>query len=144
MAEKEKDSGIHLPELTDMQCGIQEILEKFREVQNKNTHNVYKSKSVEMRPKGWATISETRDWVEDEVSSPNPKWKRGNTKETFAFLMSEEDTESEYKMDELRLNFLTRQQKINKTIFEHFQQQIAVQQQQSQQIMMVSMNSQHQ
>ena len=144
MAEKEKDSGIHLPELTDMQRGIQEILEKFREVQNKNTHNVYKSKSVEMRPKGWATISETRDWVEDEVSSPNPKRKRGNTKETFAFLMSKEDTESEYKMDELRLNFLTRQQKINKTIFEHFQQQIAVQQQQSQQMMMVSMNSQHQ
>ena len=52
MAEKEKDSGIHLPELTDMQRGIQEILEKFREVQNKSTHNVYKSKSVEMRPKG--------------------------------------------------------------------------------------------
>lgn len=34
MAEKEKGSGIHLPELTDIQRGIQEILEKFREVQN--------------------------------------------------------------------------------------------------------------
>ena len=34
IAEKEKGSGIHLPELTDIQRGIQEILEKFREVQN--------------------------------------------------------------------------------------------------------------
>ena len=34
MVEKEKGSGIHLPELTDIQRGIQEILEKFTEVQN--------------------------------------------------------------------------------------------------------------
>ena len=49
MADEEKGSGINPPEITDIERGIQEILEKSREVPNKDTYSVGNSKAEEMR-----------------------------------------------------------------------------------------------
>ena len=64
MTDEEKHSGINPPELTDIERGIQKILEKSREVQNEDIRSVDKSKAKEMRRKRLETFPETRDRVE--------------------------------------------------------------------------------
>ena len=76
MADEEKGSGINPPELTDIVRGIQDILEKCREVQNEDNHTIDKSKGEGMRRKSLQTFSETRDQVEDEEGSSRYIFKR--------------------------------------------------------------------
>ena len=48
-------------------------------------------------------FSETRDRVKDEEDSPKPNQKTGNGSQTFAFLMSRVELESEHRKEDLRL-----------------------------------------
>ena len=45
--------------------------------------------------------------MKDEKGSPKPRRKRENGSETFSFLMSRAETESDYKKEELRLKART-------------------------------------
>ena len=76
MADEEKGSGINPPELTDIVRGIQDILEKCREVQNEDNHTIDKSKAEEIRRKSLQTFFKTRDQAEDEEGSSRYIFKR--------------------------------------------------------------------
>ena len=49
MVDEKKGCEVHPLEVTDMECGIQEILEKSRELKSKDTHSLNKSKAKGMR-----------------------------------------------------------------------------------------------
>ena len=49
MVDEKKGCGVNPLEVTDMECGIKEILEKFRELKSKDAHSLNKSKAKGMR-----------------------------------------------------------------------------------------------
>ena len=103
MVHEEKGSRINSPELTDILRDIQENFEKSRKVYKENTHSFDKSKAGEMRLKSLETFG-------NQGSGWRWRWfvktktKKGKLySETFAFLMSTAETESEHKDEKLRL-----------------------------------------
>ena len=143
ITEEEKGSGINPPELTDIERGIQEVMEKSKEVQNaEDTGNADKAKAEEMRRMSMETFSETRDRLKNDEGSPRSKRKRGNGSETFSFLMNRAEVESEHKKEELRLK--AEQLAIQKQEAETQRLLLTQQQEQNQQIMLMLMNAQQQ
>lgn len=49
MVDEKKGCGVNPLEVTDMECGIQEILEKSKQLKSKDTHSLNKSKAKGMR-----------------------------------------------------------------------------------------------
>ena len=159
MTEEEKGSGINPPDLTEVEIGIQEIIEKSKEVESNYSlkNETEKGKAEEMRRRSMETFAETKSRLDDD-ESPKTKKRRGS--ETIGFLMNKAEQDAEIKKEELKLKteklalqreemsnqavLMEQQHQTMATMMENMQNQNILQQQQQQQLMLSLMQSQQQ
>lgn len=155
-----KASGIAPPDPTEVETGIQDIMDKFDDTSlvesDAKKLEVEKSKAEEMRKMSLETFSETkkrRSEDQDGDDSPKSKRRRSTGSETMAFLKlkSEEDKEIrqqelEVKKEEILLQkqMASQQQKSMTDCLNLMSSQYQASQQQQQQMMMAQMQFQQQ
>ena len=115
MRDEEKGSGIDPPELTDVEKGLEEIIEKWKEadtqVQNQSEDKrkqteVERHKAEEMRSQSLETFQQTRKRLGNESTEAPKCKKRSSGTETIAFLKLKAEKDAELKQQELDLRKL--------------------------------------
>ena len=158
IAAEEKSSGVDPPDLTEVEVGLQEIVEKTQEAalhydddNQKAKADADRAKAEEVRKTCMETFTETRKRVgsSPEDESPKVSQKRGTGSETILFLQSKAEKDSELRKREIELRTLEVKQREKasddqqKVLTELMKQQQSMQQQQ-QAMFMANMQQQQQ
>ena len=162
MADEEKSSGTIPPELTDLEIGIREIIEKFEDFslhvadKDLSKQDADKKKAEDMRLKSLETFSETRKRSLDQDDDESPKSsgkRRSSGSETMAFLRMKAEKDSELRQQELKVKsdevklqqkLMQEQQKTLAECMGQISKQQQASQQQQQQMMVAQMQFQQQ
>ena len=113
IAKEEKSTGTNDPDLTDVESGIEEIIDKSKEAALHYDEEVKKSveterkKAEDIRAMCLETFSESRKRTGSPEDDESPRLrKRGTGSETIAFLQKKTEQDSELRAKELELRKL--------------------------------------
>lgn len=111
-ANEEKSTGTNDPELTEVEKGVEEIVQKGKEAalhyddETQNVENERK-KAQDVREMCLETFSETRKRTDSTDSEESPRIKkRGTGSETIAFLQAKAEKDGEIRTKELEVRKL--------------------------------------